>query len=262
MPIRSTRKWSISILKKVQISEDFWILTLFSDLWYCTSQCSKMARNLSWLFRAKHGVNVRYHNHGSKELNACIGFLLHMVYLYPKHKSLLFADNMYEINMHSYIHLQWCFPWSTHPCFHLWLIPFPFAWISVLLYLLEDPSSYERGANIHPLSSLVSYQLSSPCCLTHPKDNPQIKLHIYIDDISSAAPSDTVNAWKKVDSLCILDQSTWTWNIAGDWTRVPHDRKQRVDLLDQWDCVWMQWDCRLSTRSWILALFRFAVFYV
>ncbi len=26
-----------------------------------------------------------------------------------------------------------------------------------------------------------------------------------------------------------------------------HEGKQRVDPLDQWDCVWMQWDCRHST---------------
>ncbi len=29
--------------------------------------------------------------------------------------------------------------------------------------------------------------------------------------------------------------------------RVPHDRKQTGSPLDQWDMVWMQWDCRLST---------------
>jgi hypothetical protein len=33
----------------------------------------------------------------------------------------------------------------------------------------------------------------------------------------------------------------------GDWTQVPHDRKQTGGPLDQWNCVWMQWDCRLST---------------
>jgi hypothetical protein len=52
-------------------------------------------------------------------------------------------------------------------------------------YLLGDPSSFARGANIHPLTSLVSYQLSSPCCLTHPEGSPQIKLHIYIEDINN-----------------------------------------------------------------------------
>jgi hypothetical protein len=40
----------------------------------------------------------------------------------------------------------------------------------------------------------------------------------------------------------------------GDWTQVPHDGKQRVDPLDQWDCVWMQWDCRLSTMSSIFSV--------
>jgi hypothetical protein len=32
----------------------------------------------------------------------------------------------------------------------------------------------------------------------------------------------------------------------GDWTRVPHDGKQMGSPLDQWEMVWMQWDCRLS----------------
>jgi hypothetical protein len=32
----------------------------------------------------------------------------------------------------------------------------------------------------------------------------------------------------------------------GFWTRVPHDRKQTGSPLDQWDMVWMMWDCRLS----------------
>ncbi len=33
----------------------------------------------------------------------------------------------------------------------------------------------------------------------------------------------------------------------GDWTRVPHDGKQPDSPLDQWDMVWMQWNCRLYT---------------
>ncbi len=32
-----------------------------------------------------------------------------------------------------------------------------------------------------------------------------------------------------------------------DWTRVLHDGKQMGEPLDQWNSVWMQWDCRLST---------------
>jgi hypothetical protein len=107
---------------------------------------------------------------------------------------LLFADNMYEINMHARTHLRWCFSWLTRPCFHLWFLPPPLHVSNILFYLLGDPSSYTRGANIHPLSSLVSYQLFSPCCLTRPEETPQIKLHIYIDNITtSAAPSDTIS---------------------------------------------------------------------
>ncbi len=35
---------------------------------------------------------------------------------------------------------------------------------------------------------------------------------------------------------------------SGDWTRVSHDGKQTGGPLDQWNCLWMQWDCRLFTR--------------
>jgi hypothetical protein len=38
----------------------------------------------------------------------------------------------------------------------------------------------------------------------------------------------------------------------GDWTWVPHDGKQTGGPLDQWNCVWMQWDCRLSTATTFL----------
>ncbi len=78
----------------------------------------------------------------------------------------------------SYGNITFC--WPT-PCF-------PFAPFNSLVYLLGDPSSFARGANIHPLLSLVSYQLSSPCCLTYPEGTPQIKLHIYIDNINIRRP--------------------------------------------------------------------------
>ncbi len=88
-------------------------------------------------------------------------------------------------------------PWGT-PCVQYCLLPrqkvqgIKCMYSILLAHGLFIPSSCVRGANIHPLSSLVSYQLFSPCCLTRPKDTPQIKLHIYIDDITaSAVPSDT-----------------------------------------------------------------------
>ncbi len=65
--------------------------------------------------------------------------------------------------------------WLTRPVGLSLIYPAPLACTNPYLYLLGDPFSYICGANIHPLSSLVSYQLFSPCCLTRPKDTPQIK---------------------------------------------------------------------------------------
>jgi hypothetical protein len=43
----------------------------------------------------------------------------------------------------------------------------------------------------------------------------------------------------------------------GDWTWVPHDEKQTGGPLDQWNCVGMQWDCRLLCimQRWARATF-------
>jgi hypothetical protein len=82
---------------------------------------------------------------------------------------MLFIDNMYEIICtHVYLYSD-VFPGQPalaslfdlfHSPLHESTVPFT--------YLNGDPSSYFRGANIHSLSFLVSCQLSSPCCLTHP----------------------------------------------------------------------------------------------
>ncbi len=85
------------------------------------------------------------------------------------------------------------FPWLI-PLFHRLLCPFPTLSRNQLpfFYLLEDPSFGDRGANIHPLSSLVGDQLPTSCFLTLPEDTPQITLHVYIDNITTSATlSDT-----------------------------------------------------------------------
>ncbi len=62
-----------------------------------------------------------------------------------------------------------------------------------LFYLLGDPSFGDRGAKIHPLSSLVSDQLFTPSFLTLPGDTPCFMLHVCIDDITTSVTlSDTV----------------------------------------------------------------------
>ncbi len=60
---------------------------------------------------------------------------------------------------------------SVNPpfCFPLLMIPSLFVLANPSFYLLGEPASLARGANIDPLLSLVCYQLFSPCGFTHPR---------------------------------------------------------------------------------------------
>jgi hypothetical protein len=58
---------------------------------------------------------------------------------------------------------------------------------SALFYLLGDPFFGDHGANIHPLLSLVSDQLFTPCFSTLAGDTPPFILHVYIDNITTSA---------------------------------------------------------------------------
>ncbi len=94
-----------------------------------------------------------------------------------------------------WIPLYWSIP---PPCFPL--CPFPAPCIiepPLFFYLLGDPSFGDRGANVHPHSSLVDDRLPTPCSLTLPLPSQQhswFTLHVYRDDITtSVSLSDTVN---------------------------------------------------------------------
>jgi hypothetical protein len=140
-------------------------------------------------------VIVRYHDDESKEFNACIRFFfLHIVYLYPKNKSLLFADNMYEINMHTYVYI-YSDAFLVNPpfapvldltCSPLPTLPFTYLEIPLLMLVVRI-STHSRpwlAINCSPLAAQPPPPL---------QETLQIKLHIYIGDIiTSAVPSDTV----------------------------------------------------------------------
>jgi hypothetical protein len=82
-----------------------------------------------------------------------------------------------------------------NPSFCPFLCLFPtLLWIQLpFFYLLRDPSFGDRGANIHPLLSLVGDQMPTPCFLTLTEDTPWLTLHVYIDAITTSATlSDTV----------------------------------------------------------------------
>jgi hypothetical protein len=95
-------------------------------------------------------------------------------------------------------------------CFPLCLFLTPRMSKPPLFYLLGVLSLSDRGANIHPLSSLVSDQLFTPCFLTLRGDTPRFMLHVYIDDITTAATlSDTwtLCLWRQKVRLVALLQS-------------------------------------------------------
>ncbi len=77
-------------------------------------------------------IIVRYHDDGSKELNACILLLSHMVYLEPKH-------NVYQTQVHTYnnIHIYTC---STFMTLLFYLIP-PYFPLSLFLTFFHESST-------------------------------------------------------------------------------------------------------------------------
>ncbi len=82
---------------------------------------------------------------------------------------------------------------------HKWTTPF---------YLLGDPLFGNRGANVHPHSSLVGDRLPTPCSLTLPlpfQQYPQFMLHVYRDNITTSITlSDTV--------IITISQTITVWN--------------------------------------------------
>ncbi len=108
---------------------------------------------------------------------------------------MLFGDKTYKmIHMHNTFSVS--FPQLGSFSFPFWFTLFPLCMYHFpLFYLLGDLFFGDRGANIHPLSSLVSDQLFTPCFLTLPnpsRRHPWFMLHVYIDDITTSATlSDT-----------------------------------------------------------------------
>ncbi len=70
-------------------------------------------------------------------------------------------------------------------------------------------------------------------------------------------PISRLQTFQELNILLWRDNANWRIPISHkypprDWTRVPHDGKQTGGTLGQWNCVWMQWDCRLSTLKTLL----------
>ncbi len=100
-----------------------------------------------------------------------------------------------------------------------------------------------------------AYTLSVRSLVKHPlKGNEATASHI-VGAEPSEAP--TKGQWSELRRGHRCSKTTLTgksqFHISiplGFWNQVPHDGKQTGSPLDQWDMVWMKWDCRLSTNSW------------
>ncbi len=109
---------------------------------------------------------------------------------------MLFADNVYRhINAQMY-HTKtmiFCQPIPLPPPSLLYLAPHMIQHFFVLTWRSSFFCSWCEYPST--LLSLVCYQLSTPCCFTHPKA-PHRSCYIFTQTTSttSAVPSDTVNA--------------------------------------------------------------------
>ncbi len=129
---------------------------------------------------------------------------------------MLFADNVCEINMHRCIYIMMMISCQPTPLL-LALLYLPLLHEPTLLsYLLGDSASFAHGVNTHPLLSLVCYQLSSPCCFTHPK-TPHRSSYIFtqMTSTTSAVPSDTsitksLYYIQYIYYICTLYLKTWS----------------------------------------------------
>ncbi len=105
----------------------------------------------------------RYHEDGSKKLDACNRFFLCMVYFEPKHKISLSQIIYYSV----YTWDMACI--HPAPCF---LLPALFTchpFSVTRFFLLSWRTSFlARGANVQTLLSLVCYHLPTLCCFSHP----------------------------------------------------------------------------------------------
>jgi hypothetical protein len=131
--------------------------------------------------------------------------------------------------MVAYIHGAFSFtPLADSPCSPCWLPLYP-----ISTYLA--PSSCDRN---RPPPSQVACKLTlfAPppfAHLSHPFQPPK-----------------TPTAQRLTMTTLGLFRSCYAEQVPPwDWTRVPHDRKQTGGPLDQWNCVRMQWDCRLCTMA-------------
>ncbi len=103
----------------------------------------------------------RYHEDGSKKVNACSLCIFHMVYFQLEHRVLWFTDHILQ-----YLHVRQCLI-QPNP-----LLPF----IPFLLTCTWRTSFFARGVNTHLLLSLVYWQLPHPLPVLSPFHTPQIKL--------------------------------------------------------------------------------------
>ncbi len=122
---------------------------------------------------------------GSKKLNACIWFFLHIIFNLNK-KQCYSQITRDDTHMHRYTSIQQFFG-QPSPYFLFFALILPF-YVAQPLFLLASKTSFFCSWCEYP-STLVPGLLSTvlPLLLHPPQGTPQIKLHICIDDISNGS---------------------------------------------------------------------------
>ncbi len=100
----------------------------------------------------------------------------------------------------------------------------PLFFLITPFYLLGEPAFLARGANTHPLVSLVCYQLLTLCYFTHPNTPHRSGYKIYIDDIINISRPVWYNYHRTKKKKVNWKKGKWIpggggrgWNIERRW---------------------------------------------
>ncbi len=129
------------------------------------------------------------------------------------------------------------------PCF---LLPTLFS--CHLFFLTWRTSFLARGANTHPLLSLVCYQLLTLCYSTHPDTPHRSSYNIYIDDINNISRPIwySMHCWHCVTPPCWADTRAWRQEGENFLSSVLQVRQNQPwimsSLIENWNYCITTWE--------------------